>query len=240
MLNIRFDGSKNYLNQKSFVILQTKRFGDINEFKKCMDTRKRVVIGAMELFLRSGIKSVTMNDIASHLGMSKRTIYENFADKDALISECLVYIFTMRDDFYCKLIKDSDSIVDIFVGFIKSGAKFHDDRIMTIIEEIKRLYPVIFEGIVVDNRKRNRDVIVELISRGIEEGYIWKNTNVDLATDLFQGQMVIVSGYEPLRSGRYSFIDIFKTLIITFFRGIMTIEGINAMEKQLNCDEDVW
>lgn len=204
-----------------------------------MDTQKRIVINAIELFLRSGIKSVTMNDIASHLGMSKRTIYENFADKDALISECLLYIFTMRDDFYCQLIKDAKNIVDIFVGFVKSGAKFHDDRIIAIIEEIKRLYPVIFEGIVIDNRKRNRDVMVALISRGIKEGYIWNDTNVELVTDLFQGQMVIVSGYEPLRSGRYSFVDIFRTLVVVFFRGIMTIEGINAMEKQLNSDEDI-
>lgn len=198
-----------------------------------MEVHFRIVTGAIELFLRSGIKGVTMNDIASHLGISKRTIYENFADKDALISACLTYIFTKRDDFYRDLINNAENVVDVFVGFVESGARFHDDRVLTMINEIKRLYPVIFEKIVLENRKDGHATTIILIERGMREGYILMDTNVELATDLFQGQMSVVGNSEVLNSGKYSFIDIFRTMVITFFRGIATLEGAAEMDKKL-------
>ena len=50
-----------------------------------MDNRERIIEGAAELFKTYGIKSVTMDSLANHLGMSKRTIYEVFSDKDELL-----------------------------------------------------------------------------------------------------------------------------------------------------------
>ena len=54
-----------------------------------MDTKERIIEGAADLFKTYGIKSVTMDYLASHLGISKRTIYEVFSDKDELLVEVL-------------------------------------------------------------------------------------------------------------------------------------------------------
>lgn len=198
-----------------------------------METRKRIVIGAIELFLRSGIKSVTMNDIAAHLGMSKRTIYENFADKDALVSDCLMYLFTMRDDFYSDLVKNANSVIDIFIEFVECGARFHDDRILLMVGEIKKLYPAIFEEIVVHNTAKNRVALINILERGIREGNIIDTINVELTADLFQGQMMIVHNYDALKSGRYAFLEIFQTLLKTFFRGVSTEQGVREIDKRM-------
>ena len=50
-----------------------------------MEPKERIQVKAQELFLRFGIRSVSMDDIANHLGMSKKTLYQYFADKDELV-----------------------------------------------------------------------------------------------------------------------------------------------------------
>ena len=54
-----------------------------------MEARERVILKSIDLFTQYGIRQVTMDQIASELGMSKRTIYEHFRDKDTLLRECL-------------------------------------------------------------------------------------------------------------------------------------------------------
>ncbi|MGL4491426.1 MAG: TetR/AcrR family transcriptional regulator, partial [Tannerellaceae bacterium] len=53
-----------------------------------MELRDRILDKAAELFFQEGVKSVTMTDVAKHLGISKRTLYEQFKDKDELVSKC--------------------------------------------------------------------------------------------------------------------------------------------------------
>jgi TetR/AcrR family transcriptional regulator, cholesterol catabolism regulator len=50
-----------------------------------IETRDRILTAALEMFMRHGIKSVTMDDIAKHLAMSKKTIYQYFRDKDEVV-----------------------------------------------------------------------------------------------------------------------------------------------------------
>ncbi|HEX6193727.1 MAG TPA: helix-turn-helix domain-containing protein, partial [Chitinophagaceae bacterium] len=50
-----------------------------------MDTKERIQNKAEELFMQFGIRSVSMDDIANNLGMSKKTVYQYFVDKDELV-----------------------------------------------------------------------------------------------------------------------------------------------------------
>ena len=64
-----------------------------------MDIQERIVLKAHELFMRYGIRSVSMDEIANHLGMSKKTIYQFFADKDALVESVIdIEISRTRED----------------------------------------------------------------------------------------------------------------------------------------------
>ena len=57
-----------------------------------MEHQERILNKAHELFMRYGIRSVSMDEIANHLGMSKKTIYQFYADKDALVDLSLIHI----------------------------------------------------------------------------------------------------------------------------------------------------
>ena len=55
-----------------------------------VELRERIILAAVELFTTNGIKSITMDEIAASLGISKRTLYEVFPDKETLLEECIL------------------------------------------------------------------------------------------------------------------------------------------------------
>ena len=67
-----------------------------------MDIRDRIIEGAAELFRTYGIKSVTMDSLANHLGISKRTIYEVFSDKDELLIGVLKWMARRQKELVKK------------------------------------------------------------------------------------------------------------------------------------------
>ena len=80
-----------------------------------MDIKDRIIEGATDLFKTYGIKSVTMDSLANQLGMSKRTIYEVFADKDELLIEVLSRMNDQQKELIKKVLDQSEnSIVAIF------------------------------------------------------------------------------------------------------------------------------
>ena len=62
---------------------------NMKEHPSRLELRERIVDTALQSFVTHGIKSITMDDIAAALGISKRTLYEVFADKETLLMECL-------------------------------------------------------------------------------------------------------------------------------------------------------
>ncbi len=80
-----------------------------------MDIKRRITEGAAELFRMYGVKAVTMDSLANHLGISKRTIYEIFSDKDDLLIGVLDLMNQKQEDLLANILKESENaIVAIF------------------------------------------------------------------------------------------------------------------------------
>ena len=80
-------------------------------FIEAMDNKERIIEGAAELFRIYGIKSVTMDSLATHLGMSKRTIYEIFADKDELLIGVLKFMAEKQKELVKRVLDESENAI---------------------------------------------------------------------------------------------------------------------------------
>ena len=80
-----------------------------------MDNKTRIIQEAKTLFMRLGIRSVSMDDIASHLGMSKKTIYQLFADKDNLVDSVIEVDIKQRQMYGMISLWIGLTIVGMFV-----------------------------------------------------------------------------------------------------------------------------
>ena len=73
------------------------------------ELRERIIMTATEAFTLKGIKCITMDDIAAALGISKRTLYEVFADKESLLKECILQKQAERDKYLQEIYEQSNS-----------------------------------------------------------------------------------------------------------------------------------
>lgn len=83
-----------------------------------VELRERIILAAVELFTTNGIKSITMDEIAASLGISKRTLYEVFPDKETLLEECILKSQKDGDIFVKGVIETSSNGIGSFVEML--------------------------------------------------------------------------------------------------------------------------
>jgi len=196
-----------------------------------MDIRKRIIEGAAGLFKIYGIKAVTMDSISAHLGISKRTIYEVFTDKNDLVTGVLIWMSEKQKELVIRILDESEnSVVAIFrmlqinrdylqelsPAFQSDLKKFHHDVLMK--KENKYEMP--------DYRNN-----MKVIERGIKEKLFRKEINPDLVNRcLFSlGRSFMDTELYPLEE--FSRREVVKNIFINYLRGISTDEGLKLINK---------
>ncbi len=200
-----------------------------------LEIKNRIIERAVSLFSESGIKGITMDDLARYMGMSKRTIYEYFKDKEDLVNECVTYMERSQDQKTKKIFEESENMFEALmkmyqeslVKMQKINKKFIDD-IQKYFPEIKRCH----------DRKKEEGLkkSIQFFQKGINEGLIRNELNPEILSVLISGEMELLFNGKIFLATKFSFFDIYKTLFITFLRGIATARGLAIIDGFLQKD----
>ena len=199
-----------------------------------MIKRDDVVKRAAEMFAEFGVKSVRMDDVARDMAISKRTLYELFADKQELLYHGIKYLFASEAE---KIM----SCVDIQNGGIPALFEMFDMMAdngpvrQRIMENLRKFYPELFNRIMIENRDYGLEKLRGHINRLVELGLVSESVNVDLSVTMFyytssglmrqQGRLVLPNGVTER--------DAFRYTIVNFFRGIATLKGVEQIDEYL-------
>ena len=88
------------------------------------ELRERIIMTATEAFTLKGIKCITMDDIAAALGISKRTLYEVFADKESLLKECILHKQAERDKYLQAIYEQSNNLLEVILAVFQLSFQF--------------------------------------------------------------------------------------------------------------------
>ena len=196
-----------------------------------MDIKKRIIKDARYLFITFGIRSVTMDTIAEEIGMSKRTIYENFKDKDDLLKQCIEVAMSNHRDISEDIINNSENIIEATFKFIKNSISIINKINPLFFFDIKKYYPELFVQKIKESDIRSHNRIAELLKRGIKEDLFRSDINVEIVTKLILEQFKMLSNNELFPSEKFSKIDVFENIVINFIRGISTKKGLQLIEE---------
>lgn len=184
------------------------------------------------MFVELGIKSIRMDDIAHTLGISKRTLYEKFTDKEELIYLCMKYLMDEQLRMVAETTADCDDKLEaLFNGFklmLDGGERHH--RMMT---NLQKFYPAVFDRIRVEHIRGGVSRLREVILSYIDFGLINSNINVDLSITIFYYTATGVFGQRNniiLPEG-VTEKGAFMYTIVNFFRGIATEEGVRQIDR---------
>jgi AcrR family transcriptional regulator len=192
--------------------------------------KQRIIEEASELFGRSGLKSITMDDLARHLGISKRTIYENFKDKESLLIACIEVFHHRHRTFTEKVFTEADNVAEAILTLLQWNAEQVAQQQFNLMSDIRKYYPQVYKEHLTNLNVHKHQEMEQMIQRGIREGVFRENLNSKVIAHFFCRQLEDIA-----RNARYleefSLTEIFDNITMTFLRGICTMKGIEIIDR---------
>ncbi|MGZ4008887.1 MAG: TetR/AcrR family transcriptional regulator, partial [Mucilaginibacter sp.] len=145
-----------------------------------MSQIERIILGGEELFFKAGIRSVTMDDIAKHLGMSKKTIYQFFKDKNELVMALVKMKLQEDEDQMSAIINKSGNVIEEMINMMKCSEEIFSRINPIVIHDLQKYHPDAWKQF----QSFKADVIVrtleDLLTKGVKQGYIRSDIDVKI------------------------------------------------------------
>ncbi|MFA6335673.1 MAG: TetR/AcrR family transcriptional regulator [Bacteroidales bacterium] len=199
-----------------------------------MSLRERIIENSMEMFLNRGCKSVTMDDIATENGISKRTLYELFSDKSALLDECILHTGEKVKCNADNVMKGPGNVLDMIFKVHEQQAGPVISLRINFFSELKKYYPDIYHKVVVKLTEFHMKSMEKFLQRGQEEGLILKDIDKTIISKIIIEISNIIDDKEIFSLENVSRKQLFKETLLYYFRGISTDEGIKIIDNYLN------
>ena len=186
-----------------------------------------------ELFLNLGFKSVTMDEIANALGISKKTLYKHFSNKTALIDAVTNYMF----DTICCSIEDvcaqkMNPIDEMF--HIKRVVLDHlKDEKSSPLYQLQKYYPAIYVSLKKKQFHVMQETIQDNLQRGIDSGLFRTTMDIDFTSRIYFNGMIGIKDQQLFPLKKYSMNTLMNYYLEYHLRAISTLKGLNQLKHQL-------
>ncbi|MDR1610106.1 MAG: TetR/AcrR family transcriptional regulator [Candidatus Symbiothrix sp.] len=197
-----------------------------------MELKERIIENASALFFRNGIKSMTMSDIAAELGISKRTLYEHFRDKENLLEECLNFYHEKTDKEIERLTHDSENVIDTMIRLYARNFFEMLDASRLFMHDLKKYYSHLYRRIE-DKRNEGVCIFIPLFKKGVEQRLIRNDINFEIMLWLLKIQFdaVLNENVDKVPTEKYSANQFLQAIIQNFMRGIATPLGNERIDQ---------
>lgn len=202
--------------------------------KNDISIRERIVEDATKMFINEGCKQIKMDTIAERMGISKRTIYENFTDKEELLSLCVEKVIHSLKDFE-KGILDNENPTN-FINWIYGFSALHHNMMFDagpkFVEDIHQYYPAIFEKYFANHEEERISSLRKIVDFSARNGYLREGISPDMVVH-FVNEMVKLIYFNKLSlQPPYSKKEIFIHFFKSYFRGISSEKLLSDVERQ--------
>ncbi len=222
--------------ENSFCFLSFLSLSSPRQTTKCVfimeEVKKRIVSGAAQLFMRHGAKSITMDDVAKDSGISKRTLYEYFADKDSLLIACIEMFVEFKRAEHQEFLNTSENVIEAILKSVKRSLEFQDISPVFFME-VKRFYPAVAKTHLSCTEDMRYEDTMNFLKMGIKQGIFRKNLNLEIITHILMNQEASIgeAATEIIYNKKFDLKEYFLTTVFCLIRGLATEKGIELIEK---------
>jgi AcrR family transcriptional regulator len=190
-----------------------------------MDNKARIIQEAKALFMKLGIRSVSMDDIASHLGMSKKTIYQLFTDKDELVDNVIeADIQKIESDCIVCCEMSADAIDEIFKTMEMVVVQFRKMNPMVLFDLHKYHYRS-YEKFMKHKNIFLLEIINKNLTKGVNEGLYRQDIKIDILSRFRLESMMLAFNMETFPPDRFNILEVTLEIIEHFLYGLATEKG---------------
>ncbi len=193
--------------------------------------KERILKSSVRLFFKYGIRSVTMDDIAKELGISKKTIYQHYNDKDQIVNDVIDFDISCCHSDSQVLKRASENPVD---GMLRGIAMISEGFALmkhTFINDLKKYYPGAWEKLM----KHKNDFFIYEIEQNLEEGKaqgLYRDEiDVAILARLRLQQIEFGLDEDVFPGDRFSIVNVQMEFLHHFLRGVLSEEGFKIYNQ---------
>jgi len=202
-------------------------------------TKDRIMEAAHELFYQYGIRSVSMDDIARHLAMSKKTIYRYYQNKEDIVHACC----TLDLQGHCSNCQDinatSENAVHEIIGIMRFLSGMFARMNPNLFFDLKKYHPRSYRAFRQFKEENMLGMVEENLRRGIREGLYRDDIDVSILSRLRIEQVELGMNAEIFPPERFDYVKVQLTLLDHFLHGIVTLEGLKLIESYRSIESSI-
>jgi len=197
-----------------------------------LENKEKIVLGAAEMFLRYGVRSVTMDDVARELGMSKKTLYQSFANKDELVTEtCRLHICAEEESF--KAIHDSaenalDELYQITLCVRQMMGRINP----SLLFDLSKYHPDAWQLFLTFKSNFIYNQVKDNLERGKAEGYYRAEIRPDIMAKIRMEQVQTVFDPKVFPPTEYHLLEVQMAALDHFIQGLLTDKGRALLQSK--------
>ncbi|MDY8136847.1 TetR/AcrR family transcriptional regulator [Aquimarina sp. 2201CG5-10] len=193
--------------------------------------KEKIIERANDMFLNLGFKSVTMDDLASEMGISKKTIYTHFQNKTKLVEATTNYIFCKISNGIDDILSEKNEPIEELYA-IKAFVMFHLKNEKTAPQyQLQKYYPKIHSTLKGKQFDVMQECVIENLKRGIQKGVFRDNINVEVISRLYYIGMVGIKDQLMFPMQFFPITKLMEDYLEYHVRGIATEKGLNILNK---------
>ncbi len=200
--------------------------------------KEKILDKATDMFLSYGFKSVTMDDIANKMGISKKTIYTHFDNKTKLVEACTNTLFDFIAggiDQICAIKKNPIDELYAIKKFVMLHLK---DEKSSPQYQLQKYYPKIYEVLKVKEYEIMLVCVVDNIKRGLELGIYRPNLDVDFVARIYYSGVFAIKDNSIFPNTKFKMTTLEDYLLEYHLRGIVTPKGRKILNKTINSNQE--
>ena len=199
--------------------------------------REKILLGATDLFLNYGFKSVTMDDIANALGVSKKTIYQHFDNKTKLVEATTLNLFESIScgiDHICALEKNPIEEIYSIKQFVMEHLK---DEKSSPQYQLQKYYPKIFNSLKSKQFEVMQTCVTDNLNRGIKQKLYRDSINIEFIARMYFNGMLAIKDKDLFPFQKFSMDMLMNHYLEYHLRGICTPKGLDILNQFITSNQ---
>ena len=196
-----------------------------------MSEENKILDRCERLFMRYGIKSVTMDDVSHELGISKKTLYQYFENKEELVYKITLNHFTSQNHSIEQIIHHSKTAIDEMFGIAGWMNTLSKNLNPSLMFDLRKYHPQSWQVFINHRNNEVYNCIKHNLERGIHEGLYREDLNIEIITRIYIARVEMFIDNEIFPYDKFPPEKTFIVFMDYHIRGIATQKGIKLLEK---------
>lgn len=200
--------------------------------------KEKILDKAVDMFLNYGFKSVTMDDLANEMGISKKTIYTHFQNKTKLVQESTLSIFNKINAGINIICANGKNPIEELYDIKKFVISHLKDEKSSPQYQLQKYYPKIFHNLKEKHYELMQECTVNNIKRGLELDIYRKNLNVEFISRIYISGVASIKDTRFFPEGTFPVKDLQDYFLEYHLRGIVTPKGRKILNNIINSTQE--